>query len=51
MSHAVIGPPAEERDDVSGVKSAQLLPTHPFQQGGGCLSGPRRTVAKLARVR
>ena len=37
--HAVIGPPAEERDGVFGVKSAQILPTHLFLQGGGCRAG------------
>jgi hypothetical protein len=48
-SHAVIGPPAEERDDVSGVKSAQLLPTHLFQQGGGCVSSARPCRSWIAR--
>ena len=39
MGHAVIGPPTAERDDMFGVKSAPLLPTHLVQQGRGCLPG------------
>ena len=42
--HAVIGPPAEERDGVLRVKPAPLPPAHLFQQEGGwaCLPKPRR---------
>jgi hypothetical protein len=32
---------------VSGVKSAQLLPTHLFRQGGGCLPGPLDFLAEV----